>query len=253
MKIQIFSDLHLEFYKTFPQIKPLCDYLFLAGDIGKMQCENFKMFLQYVSSNWKKVFYVLGNHEFYNKRKTHSKLIYEYKLICAKYDNVYLLDRDIIELEDYIVMGCTMWTSVDYTVSTTLNDFNQIMMYKYTDYGKRKACIDIEYRDMLHECDKTWILENYDPYKKTILLTHFPVTQHLTSHEKYVGITKSELDAYCNEIELKTHTYLSCIAGHTHYGYLNKTPFENVWHIANPSGYPGEVVENFDEMKLYVV
>lgn len=32
--IQVISDIHLEFYKSYPKIKPLSKYLFLAGDIG---------------------------------------------------------------------------------------------------------------------------------------------------------------------------------------------------------------------------
>ena len=68
---QLFSDIHLELLKSskFPKIKPLTDYLFLAGDIGKINTPNYELFFDYCSQNWKKVFYVLGNHEFYNSNK----------------------------------------------------------------------------------------------------------------------------------------------------------------------------------------
>ena len=36
MKFQLFSDIHLEFLKEFPKIIPHTDFLFLAGDIGKI-------------------------------------------------------------------------------------------------------------------------------------------------------------------------------------------------------------------------
>ena len=35
LKFQLFSDIHLEFYKSFPKLPILTDYLFLAGDIGQ--------------------------------------------------------------------------------------------------------------------------------------------------------------------------------------------------------------------------
>ena len=36
MDIQVFSDIHLEFYNDFPKIDRKADVLFLAGDIGKL-------------------------------------------------------------------------------------------------------------------------------------------------------------------------------------------------------------------------
>ena len=73
---QLFSDIHLELLKSskFPKIKPLTDYLFLAGDIGKINTPNYEPFFDYCSENWKKVFYVLGNHEFYNSNKDFKTL-----------------------------------------------------------------------------------------------------------------------------------------------------------------------------------
>lgn len=51
MKIQIYSDLHLEFSKSFPKIKPLSKYLFLSSDISHIHIhnQNFKDFIQYYS------------------------------------------------------------------------------------------------------------------------------------------------------------------------------------------------------------
>ena len=43
INIQLYSDFHLELNeKAYPKIKPYCDYLFLAGDIGKINTPNFK-------------------------------------------------------------------------------------------------------------------------------------------------------------------------------------------------------------------
>ncbi len=68
-KFQLFSDIHLEFSKTFFKLPPLTNYLFLAGDIGKLSHLTFKPFFDYCSNNWKEIFYVLGNHEYYSSKK----------------------------------------------------------------------------------------------------------------------------------------------------------------------------------------
>ena len=64
---QLFSDLHQEFLTNFYKIPPISDYLFLSGDIHNISKSNFKQFIDYISNNWKQVFYVPGNHEYYNR------------------------------------------------------------------------------------------------------------------------------------------------------------------------------------------
>ena len=75
INIQVFSDLHLEFFsKSFPKPKPLCPYLFLAGDIGRPNETNFQQFLHYCNNNWSKVYYVCGNHDLWNKTKSFDEV-----------------------------------------------------------------------------------------------------------------------------------------------------------------------------------
>ena len=115
MKIQVISDTHLEFYKEINQqniILPNCDYLFLAGDICKIGHINYTKFLQYCSDNWTKTFVVLGNHEYYNSRKTYDVLLSKYRELFELFDNVFLLEKDILELDDWVIVGCTLWSHI---------------------------------------------------------------------------------------------------------------------------------------------
>ena len=97
MKIQVYSDLHLEFYDTFPKLIPTAKYLILAGDIGIINETFFSEFIQYVSKNWIKVFYILGNHEYY-KHKDCNKVFQQYKDFFKKYENVILLQQDTYDI-----------------------------------------------------------------------------------------------------------------------------------------------------------
>ena len=101
MKVQIVSDIHLELDDTNFELEPISDYLFLAGDIGILHIEKYKQFLKYVSNNWKLIFYVLGNHEYYNHKKHINKRNSEYKeYISSNHNNIIILDRDIYKLDN---------------------------------------------------------------------------------------------------------------------------------------------------------
>lgn len=72
-KFQVISDIHSEI-KSFnlDTMIPKCDAsrakghnLFLAGDIGKPGSIDYKNILKHSSTNWKNVFVIAGNHEFY--------------------------------------------------------------------------------------------------------------------------------------------------------------------------------------------
>ena len=72
--IQIYSDLHIELMKQFPQIQPTSKYLFLVGDICQLNHPLFFKFFDYCSPLWKKIFYTPGNHEFYSGKKNYNEL-----------------------------------------------------------------------------------------------------------------------------------------------------------------------------------
>ena len=110
MNVQIFSDLHISMNNKIPNITPTADYLILAGDIGKLEDKNFINFMKYVNSKWKKVIYILGNHETYHKKYTIYEIIKLYRAFFKKLKNIVFLENETYELEDYLIVGSTMWT-----------------------------------------------------------------------------------------------------------------------------------------------
>jgi hypothetical protein len=76
IKFQYVSDIHLETYQNTSKVlfktilKPSAPYLALCGDIGYPGAQLYKPFLEYCSKHFEHVFYIAGNHEFYNDTKS---------------------------------------------------------------------------------------------------------------------------------------------------------------------------------------
>ena len=104
------SDCHLECYTGFPRIRALAKYLILAGDIGVINKRGFNSFIDYVSRNWEKVIFVMGNHEFYSNQTHYEATLATYRDFFNDFDNVVLLEKEETCLGNYRVLGTTMWS-----------------------------------------------------------------------------------------------------------------------------------------------
>lgn len=260
MKVQIISDIHLEHYPD-----DLCDFeiiikpepgyeiLFLTGDIGNIKYKTYKPFLEYVSNNWKEIYYVLGNHEFYSSlkkkhAKTYEDTLLEYRELMLEYWNINLLteiDDEIHHIWDkdtgilYFILGNTGWSFSKFNgdeIKKYINDAN----YIYTkDKNNNIKTIDDKWFLNKHiECLKKLEYNTNDKYDKMINIenkyadkvndikyicfTHFPFAEfEKTSHCKYHYQNEELKNYFCNNYS-KYYKYLNydiLIAGHTHYSY----------------------------------
>jgi predicted phosphodiesterase len=252
MKIQYLSDTHLEFETTIKFediIVPNAPYLALCGDIGHPNTIIFKDFIDYCSKRWEHVFYVTGNHDYYNK--IHTRWRYKYpktmeqiekdiEELFKNYTNVHYLQKKQFDIPntDYVILGCTLWTHIqkkDYVdAHYTLNDFKYICK-NYTRFS-------VENLVALHENHSTWILERLkyleSIHKKAIVLTHHLPTS-LIIHPKYIGnpnnyLYYSELTEHLDNPSLK-----AWICGHSH--SVSRIIYrKGVKVMMNCKGYPRE-------------
>jgi len=262
--IQVFSDIHIELWNTFPKIPVKSKYLILAGDIGQINHTSFYPFLDYCSGHWEKTFYIPGNHEYYSKDKNMTELEFKYKYnIESRYKNIFYLNNSVVELENDInIYGSTYWTkpsfSTTYEASRYLNDYNCISYFKQ---GLDKVVnLDVpKVREMSNDsCNQ---LQDYlaGENKKTIIVTHFPPQQDGTSHSKYRLQGKvirnyfSHPNGSLKNFEISN--ILCWISGHTHYSYDFISP-EGVRLISNQLGYRNEAISGdtcFNEDGLYEI
>lgn len=236
MKIQLASDLHLEFLQqNFPGERLIApaygaDALVLAGDIanGTQAIDLFK--------DWPvPVLYLAGNHEFYGYSLEQTRIDL---LRAAEGTSVRFLDNDALDLGGVRFLGATLWT--DYLLSG--NQTQQQLM------ANAERCIQdhrlIRTQEGLftavkaleeHEQSRAWLLRQLaKPYDgKTVVITHHGPHQ-LSVHPRYAGdpTNAAFVSANLDGLLLKADLWLH---GHVHDNFDYSVGGCRV--VANPRGY----------------
>jgi predicted MPP superfamily phosphohydrolase len=248
---QIASDVHLEFYgKKRPHIVKHGDFLALLGDIGKPFVPSYKEFLQEQANQFEKVFVIMGNHEYYNARKTQDKILEQARKICSEIENVHLLERDAFQLTDeYVLLGCTLWSPIEPNVVPFMNDFIKINVTNENGV-KRKLLRDDYIR--WHHRDLFWLEENIQRIrdenekagngkKRIIVLTHHAPLKVMSG--VYQGSPQSS--AFVSQLAYLFKPPVVAFAnGHVHSNC--DFTFNGIRCVSNAMGYPGEGV-NYKE------
>ncbi|MGZ5780870.1 MAG: metallophosphoesterase [Burkholderiaceae bacterium] len=249
MKIQIVSDLHLEFFDSGNSrpIEPVegADVLVIAGDIHR-GTHAFQAF-----ADWPvPVIYIAGNHEFY--QGTYEPLLAELrrlggmdsmihsiqggKLIAGQ-NNTHFLERDAIILQDVRFLGTTLWTDYDLygnavgamaVAGSQLNDHRIISTEKDGVFRPYRALAE-------HQLSRAWLQEKLDePFNgKTVVVTHHgPHPQSI--HPKYGNDPLNP--AFASDLTEMMGKSVLWIHGHTHSSFDYVVNGTRV--IANPAGYP---------------
>ncbi len=258
MLIQVISDIHLEHHSTIPKHLQNLDnikapYLFLLGDIGIPTKPN-SLWLEYITwcneqPSIKKIFYVLGNHESYSS--TYEDTLTYIRNTFSKMPKFTLLEHNTIaSLEDYTVLGCTLWTDIDFGTALLMNDMRNIYIP-----GKQQNPITLENLQSWYKRDKEWLeitlndlQSNPAKCNKIIVATHHIPSMRLIPPKfqnprdmKYAKGFASNLD---HLIPL-TNIWLF---GHTHCHI--DTMLDKTRCYANPMGYPGEYGVNYLPQKV---
>jgi predicted MPP superfamily phosphohydrolase len=277
MKIQYVSDIHLETRKQadFEKIlKPTAPILALCGDIGYPRSSLYLAFLQYCSSNFEYVFYVAGNHEFYNDTKTvkfqkykhlcddnqREDLEKKYKIetigerlekikkVCANFPNIHFLDNTFLDIPgtNITIVGCTLWSNLDVLqyLIVGLNDFVKI-------YENSHKVLTKETYNKMNKEDKEFlkqtidILQQISPERQIIILTHHCPTFEILN-DIYLESDPQNINSLFANKDLE-HLFgknvKAWLCGHTH-GCKTKTIKETIIST-NTYGYEGENVEGF--------
>lgn len=257
MKINLISDLHLEFGDLE---LPGGEVLILAGDA----CESRTLSNYRYSSNntlgfspsgkrldraarffneectkYDHVLYVMGNHEHYHG--TYHKTAEELREFLPK--NVRLLENETATINNVVFMGCTMWTDCNrgdpltmHNLANCMNDYRTIT-YKRGDSYRKLRPADTAW---LHGVSRRWLenqLQEHTQDQVVVVTHHAPsflsVAEEFRNDRHMNGGYYSDLSS----IILDNPQIKYWVHGHTHTVFDYEIGSCRV--LCNPRGYAG--------------
>lgn len=278
MKIAVASDLHLEFGDINIQNTDSADVLILSGDIcvaadiGRPDPHNFLDdarsnrivdFFKRCSFQFPHVIYVLGNHEHYHGDFANTYTKIKSMLESNMLSNVYLLEREIKEIDGVTFIGGTLWTDMNngdqltlYHMRSMMNDFRCVEnSHRVVNYKAYEQINGVDNRERPIFKTRTAKFSPEDAFEEHIKMKgyiqqivagkadqKFVVVGHhapspLSIHPQYANDTvmnggySSDLNEFIldhPQIRLWTH-------GHTHHNFDYMIGSTRI--VCNPRGY----------------
>ena len=235
MKIQIASDLHLEFRNG--RVPPRCDFapvrdrdlLVLAGDIGRQRMARFFIERELAVSP---VIYVPGNHEYYSRKSSRGAIDDAWREIAARHDHLHYLVGEAIEIDGLRFWGgpwySDLWSMADRRmlelVSRSINDFSP-------QWGAWTVSQHIE----AHYAQTDLLREHAG--RVDVVVTHWSPTKEAI-HPKFDGDHLNPYFINDHEGLVREIGAQLWISGHTHEAY--EYQIGRTWCVGNPAGYPDD-------------
>jgi len=251
LSIQFVSDLHLEFTPFYyPRIKPIAENIALCGDIGSPELPNFYHFLNFLSTRFKRVFFVPGNHEYYSDTYTWDQLHDLMRNITSLWKNVYMLDNNVVNIGSYSIIGTTLWSFIPPACSdiyhSKVNNYTKITkLWPGKDFTMIRTPITLNDTNSWHSKALFFLSKQIKKARNCIILTHYPPL----SDRKLNNRCKDVSMAYYNNLpELFKPNVKAWIYGHTH--IPDQYIFKNTIVMSNPGGYKWEKITPDFNLKL---
>ena len=139
------SDLHLDqtdecFFNL--ENKEAADLLILAGDIVQFHhAYRYEGFFEDISSKWKHIIYIAGNHEHYGLKinKTYDKIT----KMLEPFPNVHHLNNQSITIGETLFIASTLWTDCNksnptdiFNIHSGMSDYRAIEIFHENKYRK---------------------------------------------------------------------------------------------------------------------
>lgn len=201
--------------------------LILAGDIGDPDDPSLHKAIQIACKKYKAVYYVPGNHEFYNRvpgsKKTPASTLDWFQKLDDQWQNFHFLYRRTEVVDGVRLVGATGWSS-----SPQMTLWSNMI----SEEGKK----DVEFIQQQLSKSK----------EPTLVITHYPSTLRILQNGYKDKITQFD---YAQDLERlfvpPLHTW---VFGHVHQKHDFMLPYSSmasngeVRILCNPYGYPTEGV-----------
>ena len=244
MRLQILSDLHLEFHDDLRlDVAPGIDALIVAGDVCSGTARGFSYLRQQAGTNLP-IVAVAGNHEFYGTTWQEERAAAR---DSARHYGITWLDDDTAEIGGVRFVGATLWTDYEVYGADRRLDAMDIAGRAMNDHrlisarngdGARTSFSPAHARDA-HHISRAYLDETLGhPFDGTTVV----VTHHGPHADSIAPKFRDSLvtAAFVSDLSvlLAVHQPPLWIHGHTHVNFDYRVGATRV--ICNPYGYPGE-------------
>ncbi|PKP21999.1 MAG: metallophosphoesterase [Bacteroidetes bacterium HGW-Bacteroidetes-21] len=225
MKIQYCSDLHLEFehnqkYLQIHKLKVSGEILVLAGDIVPLHDEYLNnSFFDFLSNNYKHVYWVPGNHEFYHKDIADFSPSFHIRIR----DNISIVNNVDVEMEDVCFIFSTLWSTIgknnEKLIEQGVSDYDCIL-----NNGKK---IRVKDTNNLHIHSLAFIKQKLQSTGKTTVIVTHHLPSSLCNSPAHANSPVNE--AFCVDLSsfIENCGAKFWIYGHSHFNqkpiYIGKT------------------------------
>lgn len=239
MRIQFFSDMHLEFGDCQLEIEPTADVIVAAGDIG-LGLDG----VLWLERAPKPVVYVAGNHEYYG-----GDLVYTRDKIAAAADGrpVHFLNNGAVQIQGVRFLGTTLWTDFG-GADPVLMRLAEELMNDYSQVRFQGGPLTSEHILDVHQYSRDWLVAALEqPFEgPTVVVTH-----HAPTPWSWRGDPESPVrHAYCNSLEDMLTRYNIDLWIHGHIHWVSDYRSDGVRVVCNPRGYTGyQVIDGFHPTK----
>jgi predicted phosphodiesterase len=260
------SDLHLERYKSISGFSKLWDFdkdnnctcLALIGDIGNPENKNLELFFNNINDKYDKIFYIPGNHEYYCKSLSKREVDEKLREICSKNSNIVYLNNSTYELEDFKIIGTTLWSQIPLELSKYYHA--AISDYRYIKNDDMQP-ISITDTNNWNEEAVQFLRNELNTNKYCIVLTHhaplYSRGGRNTCDPRYIDSPFHH--AFHNDLtDMIKNPCAIWLYGHTH--YTNSFKLNNVIVATNQVGYEHEKIKydfnkciDLDELLLQLI
>lgn len=242
MRINYFSDIHLEF-GSCPVPDTDAEIVIAAGDIGV-----YDQGVAWLKKIDKPVIYVAGNHEFYGHEFFDTLQVLKNK--CAG-TNIHFLENKTLVYKGVRFIGCSLWAdlfvegaSVADALAKSLNDFRKV------HYGEGMFN-PVQFSE-LHQDSRAWLERELEKpfYGKTVIITHHAPTPW----SWYESPNAFKKLAYCNDLKSLFHEHEISVWFHGHTHSIGDYRTAGARILSNTRGYVGRrVVADFNVNKTVVI
>jgi hypothetical protein len=236
MKIQYCSDLHLEFPENRALLKskplePVGDILVIAGDffLFNSSIDLISNFISSVSENFKTVYWLPGNHEYYGSDASQAAA----SVMKNIAGNVFLVNNTSVQFDHINIIFSTFWSEIKllnaFSCERGVSDFEVILLN-----GKPISAVEF---NSFHRKSVDFIEEELIKHsdKMNIMVTHHVPTL-FNYPKKYLNSVIN--NAFATELSTlsEKHSIHSWIYGHSH---INTLPFTLYMteYLTNQLGY----------------